>query len=308
MHDDAPGICPVCRSPEAVSLYDMGQAEGKTFHTWRCRACQFVYLWPRPSDAFLRTYYNDAGVHSYSSDVAADYANQIKDKIALISGLMRRFPRLPRTGKAVDFGAGHGATVKVLSQVGFDATGMEISAPARQAARDLFGVEVIDAGLDDIVPGTLAFLTMFDVLEHMPAPVDSVRAIHKALSAGGACLMVVPNFNSLDRLIRGKASKALIFPEHVNMFTAQTLRWLFEDQGFDVLYLGSPPPYGVAITFGLRRKLLKGLGRNAFVLGLNTVLTWLKRHVVYPLPNLFVERSGYLGQSLMIVAAKPSGG
>lgn len=298
--------CPLCRSREASKLYDMGQAEGKAFQTCRCRACQFVYLWPRPSEAFLRDYYNDAGVHSYNSDVAADYNNQIRDKIALVTDLGRRFPQLPRAGKAVDFGAGHGATVKAWSDAGFAATGMEISAPARLAAHALFGVTVVDGTLDDLAPGSLALLTMFDVLEHMPEPVDSVRSLHKALMDGGACLMVVPNYDSFDRMVRGKASKALIFPEHVNMFTAKTLRRLFADHGFDVLYVGSPPPYGVAISIGLRRNLIKWFGRNPFVLGMGTALTWIKRYIVYPLPNAFVERSGYLGQSLLIVAAKAS--
>jgi hypothetical protein len=107
-------------------------------------------------------------------------------------------------------------------------------------------------------------------------------------------------------MVAGAGSKALIFPEHVNQFTRSSVSRMLAECGFDIRYAGSPPPYGVAITFGLRQKLLKAFGRNPATLSLRDGLIWIKRHIVYPLPNAFVEKSGLFGQSLLVLAQKPS--
>lgn len=293
-------ICPLCGSAEGDTLYKL--EEGYT--TRRCKACAFAFMSPRPTEDYLNTYYSQAAVYSYESAVADDYANAINDKVALIGGFLERFPLILRSGKAVDFGAGQGATVKALSLLGFDAVGVEISEKARAAAKALFNVPMQGGDLQAFDAKSLSFLSLFDVLEHMLDPKAFLLTAKSRLKIGAGCLMVVPNFNSLDRLTLGAGSKALIFPEHVNQFTGATLKKLFEDGGFKVLYTGSPPPYGVAISFGARRAVLKLFGRNGFSQGLNKALTWLKRFVVYPLPNAFVEKTGLLGQSLLILAVK----
>jgi|GEM_PF-1777270 len=293
-------ICPLCGVSKGEALYKLPE----NYTTRRCIACGFVFMSPRPTSEYLNAYYAEAAVYAYDSAVAADYDNVIRDKIGMIKDFQARFPQLPKTGKTVDFGAGNGAVVKALAETGFDAEGIEISARAREVAMVLFGVPMRDGAIEDFRPDEIHFLTMFDVLEHMLDPKAFLLSLREKLTKDGACLIGVPNFNSLDRLTVGAASKPLIFPEHVNQFTGTTLKALFTGCGFDVLYIGSPPPYGVAISFGLRRNLLKILGRNGFTLGVNRLLVWLKRYIVYPLPNAFVEKTGLLGQSLLILAMK----
>jgi SAM-dependent methyltransferase len=293
-------ICPLCGCTEGQTLYKLPEKHT----TQRCKVCAFVFLSPRPSEDYLNAYYSAAPVYSYESDVAADYDNAIRDKVSLIGGFLERFPLILHSGLAVDFGAGQGAAVKALSMLGFASVGVEISEKARAAAKALFNVPVQGGGLEDFAPESLSFLSLFDVLEHMLEPGSFLHTAKSRMKTGGCCLTVVPNYNSLDRFMRGVESKALIFPEHVNQFTGPTLRQVFERSGFNVLYLGSPPPYGVAISFGWRRGVLKWLGRNGFSLGLNRCLTWLKKSLVYPLPNAFVEKTGLLGQSLLILAIK----
>ena len=292
--------CPLCASPGATRLYKLPEDH----ETRRCTSCAFVYLWPRPTPEYLRQYYNSAPVYDLPSDVASDYDNVVADKVSLIGGFLRRFPHLLTHGDAIDFGAGQGATVKALGLLGFEAVGIEISEEARKAAQALFGVKVRDGDLQDIPQNSLSFLCLFDVLEHLLQPKAFLELALTRLRDNAGCIVGVPNFNSLDRMMFGVQSKALIFPEHVNQFTLVTLRRVFESAGFDVLYIGSPPPYGVAISFGWRRKILKGLGRNAVTGSLNRMLTWCKRRIIYPLPNLFVEKTGLLGQSLLIVATR----
>jgi 2-polyprenyl-3-methyl-5-hydroxy-6-metoxy-1,4-benzoquinol methylase len=261
-------------------------------------------MWPRLAQAYLANYYAHAEVYALVSDRGADYANVIADKCRLITGCLKMLAGAPNDGLAVDYGAGHGATVKALSQLGFDAVGVEISANARAAASDLFGVEMRDQDISEFAPSSISLLTMFDVVEHLLEPKTFLRTAFEKIRPGGACLIGVPNYDALDRMIMGAKSKALIFPEHVNQFTKESLRRLLIASGFGVHYIGSPPPYGVAITLGLRRALMRVFGHNPVTEAIRDMLVWIKRYIVYPLPNAFVETSGLLGQSLLILAQR----
>jgi 2-polyprenyl-3-methyl-5-hydroxy-6-metoxy-1,4-benzoquinol methylase len=296
--------CPLCASHKAKFEYSLPKADELECQTRACLFCGMVYMSPAPSQAYLDAYYAQVEVYDYSSDQPQDYRRTIADKIRLIQGFMSKFPSLPRQGQALDFGAGQGATVKALSELDFRAKGIEISKAAQAAAHKLFGVKLSDGPLERLDDASLDWLTMFDVLEHMLEPLGILRVTHQKLGFGGACLIGVPNYNSLDRIMRGAKSKAMIFPDHVNQFTKISLQLMVEKAGFSVLYIGSPPPYGLGFSLGLRRHILKTLGRSRLTLALNEVISLTKRYIVYPLPNLFVEKTGLFGHSLLVLARK----
>lgn len=294
--------CPLCHHPQARRLYSLRVEGGTHFQTVKCQHCRFVYMWPRPDEAWLMGHYAEADVYALDSEKPEAYAAVIEDRKRLIREAYARLS-LPMTGDAVDFGAGHGAGVKGLSDLGFDVVGVEISASARQAAQRLFDVEIRDGDLTQFAENSLSLVTMFDVLEHIMDLDAFLKTLMSRLAPGGVFIAGVPNFNSINRYLRGNQSKALYFPDHVSQFTASTLKACV-GQNLEVLYVGSPPPYGVAITLGLRRALIRHFGQNAFTRAVSKFLVALKKHVVYPLPNAFVEKTGLLGQSLLIVARK----
>ena len=296
--------CPLCGGGQRRKLYALQSDEGVDYATVRCLDCGFVHMWPRPTLDYLNRFYANAPVYAQPSERPEDYANAIADKQTMIAGFLKTVPGSPATGLAVDYGAGQGATVKALNNMGFDATGIEISEKARIAAKSLFDVILRDGDISGFQDNSIALLTMFDILEHLLEPADFLSLAHTKLAPGGVALIGVPNFDAIDRILTGPKSKALIFPEHVNQFTRTTLVKALSDAGFNVCYVGSPPPYGVAITLKLRQNLLKVFGRNAVTLALRDALVWIKRYLIYPLPNAFVEKSGLFGQSLLILAQK----
>lgn len=292
--------CPLCAQTATQTLYQLPE----DFETHRCGGCGFIFMAPRPTAEYLNAYYAQASVYGYASEVASDYAPAIADKVALIRRFQAAYPSLPKTGRALDFGAGNGAAVKAWAEAGYDAEGAEISEAARATALRLFGVKVTSADIGDVADDSLNLLTLFDVLEHLLEPRGFVETARRKIKNGGAFLVGVPNFNALDRWLRGVDSKVMIFPEHVNQFTQATLKDLFESAGFRVLYVGSPPPYGVALSLGLRRALRRRFGHGKAVEAVCQALAAFKKHVVYPLPNLFVEKTGLFGQSLLLLATK----
>jgi 2-polyprenyl-3-methyl-5-hydroxy-6-metoxy-1,4-benzoquinol methylase len=189
--------CPLCKSDKSHRLYNLKDG----FSTHECLSCGFVYMAPRPSQAYLNEYYAKASVYGYASDQALDYAHTINDKVNLIRRFQSQFKQMPISGLAVDFGAGNGTTVKSLEILGFEAMGIEISEAARTQAKALFGVKMIDDDIETLGHETVSFLSLFDVLEHLLEPKSFLDQAFNSLVPNGAILVGVPNFNALDRYV-----------------------------------------------------------------------------------------------------------
>ncbi len=292
--DDA--ACPSCQGRDLALKYGLTDPD---YHAAVCRECGFIFMHPYPSDAFLHDHYKARALYNSDSD-ASSYSRAVADRAALIDGLLRRAGIVNRSGKAVDFGAGVGIAVAAQMQMGFEALGIETNPLAQAAGRKAFGADIRDLSLDDM-PENLNLFTLFEVLEHIKYPRDFLAQVRTHIKAGGAIAGSVPNYNSYARYLRGKHSDALYWPEHVNMFTRRTLAETLSSAGFDVVYIGFPPPYGVVFTINLRtwlRKTLPAAMSGSAV----AVVTWIKKYLAYPLPNWFAEKTGLLGHGLVFIA------
>lgn len=100
-------------------------------------------------------------------------------------------------------------------------SGSVIAKPALEAVQDLDS-ESID----------LAMMSSF--LEHDPQPLELLVALRSRLAENGAAIIKVPNFDSLNRRVRGERWCGFRYPDHVNYFTPATLRRLAYEAGYQV--------------------------------------------------------------------------
>jgi glycosyltransferase involved in cell wall biosynthesis/SAM-dependent methyltransferase len=109
--------------------------------------------------------------------------------------------RLDSQRPVVELGYGSGAILEVLSDRGFRATGLDMSASAAVLARARMAripaerrPEVLVGDLDrlDSLRGTVGALLMFEVLEHVEDDVGLLRQIHGLLGADGSLVLSVP--------------------------------------------------------------------------------------------------------------------
>ncbi len=107
--------------------------------------------------------------------------------------------KLPSRAHVLDAGCGTGGNLPMLSQFG-KVYGFEYDATARQLA-DARGLAIVSSGaLPDEVPfAPQAFdlIGLFDVLEHLEHPVESLRALGERLAPGGALVLTVPAYQWL---------------------------------------------------------------------------------------------------------------
>ena len=108
---------------------------------------------------------------------------------------------LPAPGRALDAGCGHGAVVHELLARGWDARGLDLSGWVIEQARrarpaDAHRFAVGDA--DAPSPGeNLDLVICLEVLEHVPDPVATLRALASRLAPGGRLIATTPNLRPL---------------------------------------------------------------------------------------------------------------
>ena len=118
--------------------------------------------------------------------------------------------------------------------------GIEISAKLASIAND----EMANVGGEcvhtDAVNGLLRFSPeYFDViilssfLEHEHQPLTLLRNCFAKLRTGGSVVIKVPNYASINRVIRGSKWCGFRHPDHVNYFTPATLKATSRAAGFD---------------------------------------------------------------------------
>jgi SAM-dependent methyltransferase len=189
----------------------------------------------------------------------------------------------PPPGRLVDAGAGRGRFVAAALAAGYDAVGIEPSlrsvdpalAPALRAAA------ILDAG---VAAGSVDVVTLWHVLEHLETPAAELGAIHDWLVPGGALLVGVPNFSSLQARLGGDRWYHLDLPRHRVHYTVTGLASRLRRSGFELVsvhgVLAEHNPFGmwqslVSTATAQPSYLYNLLKRNAPVASWDLALTLL---------------------------------
>ncbi|WP_005035821.1 class I SAM-dependent methyltransferase [Holophaga foetida] len=129
--------------------------------------------------------------------------------------------------RVLEVGCGRGEYLDLLREVGMEARGLEAAPQNHPHVTEGF----ISEG--DPLSGEAPFAAFFilSYLEHLPEPLEALRAIHAHLEEGALGLVEVPNFD----LILEQELFSEFIPDHLCYFTEATLRVLLERAGFEVV-------------------------------------------------------------------------
>lgn len=238
--------CPLCgESAHRPVLSDLGDRQGITalrFAIVACAQCGFAYLNPRPRMADLGQFYPAGYWYTEETEaprglVAVIKALEARYRRSLIMSEVKRLTRLLAPGqRLLDVGCGSGDIVKLASEAGLVASGVEFSAEAVRHAREARGLDVREGTLEDagFSAGAFDAVSLFHVLEHLPDPVGTLREAKRLLSPDGRVLIQVPNFASGQSRLFGARWHAVEAPRHFHQFTPETLRRAVEQAGLTV--------------------------------------------------------------------------
>ena len=132
----------------------------------------------------------------------------------------------------LDVGCGVGRFCHAAHAAGWDVTGIDISQSAISIGSSLAPFALNCLSLDDLAGDTshYAVVTAFEVVEHLPSPIDFVRKASRLLIDGGTFFFTVPNWNC--RLVRNATHYDAVPPYHVNFFTETACVALLQASGF----------------------------------------------------------------------------
>lgn len=220
--------CPIDGDP-AAPAYGSG-----TMRMFRCTACGTAFTHPMPDDAFLTRYYTEfhqgegeSGGYSQERKMVRKHQSQL--------ALVRRATG-GAIGRMLDVGCGKGFFLEVAQNQGVSCEGTELSDTGVAFAREKLGVKATHGTIESLQgvfgPDSFDTVTMWGVIEHLPDPMQTLRAIHHVLRPGGWFFVQTGGGDDwLDRLLPG-VNQWYDPPMHLFVFSSRGLSRAMTKAGF----------------------------------------------------------------------------
>lgn len=226
--------CPCCHG-DAIEPF----ASHAGFSIVACRECGLRYLDPQPTVNELEELYSESyfthegtGLPGYDR-----YLEELDNHRRTFDDRLPLLPAHAQESRILDVGAAVGAFVERARFAGWQAEGVEPSTWAAAYARDILRQPVATGTLEgaEYPAATFDVVTLWEVIEHLPEPLSTLREIHRVLKPGGFLALSTPDARSpVSQLLGRRWPGWRKVPEHLFFFDRRTLRKLLGDAGFEV--------------------------------------------------------------------------
>lgn len=203
----------------------------------QCRDCGFAQPAALPA---LPHYFDRMYDQRWSDDwVVREHEAPTKDRM-FIEILSQLRARSDRGRTLLDVGAHAGRFLRLARERGWDAEGLELNPKTAAYAANASGAVVHHGNIHNFSPShCYDAVTLTDVLEHVPRPLDVLGRIRNVLCAGGWIAVKVPNGDAqrVKENLRGRLRPSyrptvadnLV---HVNHFSVASLTRALREAGF----------------------------------------------------------------------------
>jgi len=211
----------------------------------QCRDCGYCRFDPIPTDAELdhhyQTAYPEASIAHYDLDL--EYGRPDLPHVARhLIETARKFGCSAPKLESHDYGCAMGNLVYALNQAGVNATGHDINRDWISLAATKLGDRVTAEPFEKTFAASsrkLHLVTMLHVLEHMPRPVEALRAVHTQLADNGIAYICVPNSLFLGAEVFGKEKDEFnfMYPTHLHYYSPKAMQSLLASANLRLLHL-----------------------------------------------------------------------
>ena len=233
---DSTKTCVACGGEQFRVLFNNLHAlENQRFSVRQCCRCGLGITCPQPSeDELVRLYQSEY----YRTNRPVRQNVLVRLGRYLVGRVLEGHEPLigsPQPGRILDIGCGNGEFLRRMSEQGWETYGTDSSPAAVQLARG-FAKDVRLAGASEPVFDDRQFdvVTMFNVFEHVPDPIETLAEVRRILKDDGILVLEVPNIRSLSFRIVGKNWIGLDVPRHLFHYSPKSLTALAEANGFQV--------------------------------------------------------------------------
>ncbi len=163
-----------------------------------------------------------------------------------------------QTARVLDVGCGAAPGLRYLHTRGIEAVGVDVSAAALAAARELLPTaQLARCDIDEGLPFAsrrFDLVLMSEIVEHVAALPAVLREVRRVLRPGGALVLTTPNLWDVRRVVAALGGPIWTGdrdPTHINLQTPRTLRRRLELAGFDQIQVRTG--WKPAVRLGGRR-------------------------------------------------------
>jgi len=236
--------CPLCGRDEAYPVL-----EWRNRRMVRCRGCSLLYRNPRPTASDVRRVYS-------TERTTLEWEERVGDRRRHQFG--RFLDSLPeRPGRLLDIGCGYGFFLKMAHERGWEAVGVDLDPKGIAHAKERLQVNAVLGDLREVhfPDGSFDLVTLWNVVECVPDPLELVRNIRPLLREGGTVYIRTQNeawqllsfrlTSLLPRLGWNSVFEKRPFPTfvfHVSSFSRSTLRLLLEQSELVPLSIKNSKP------------------------------------------------------------------
>lgn len=245
--------CPLCLSNNIVKKFRVND-----YNVFSCKNCSVEFINPLPKSKQLEEIYSEdffdgklSGLRGY-----LDYSGM--EKVLYLEAfkrikVMERF----KPGKnLLDVGSGKGQFLEIAKKHGYLVTGNDISDYSKNAFKEK-NIKFIPGSLEKInLPkNKFDIVTAWDVFEHIVDIHEALMNIHNCLKSGGYLFFTTPSKDCIDAKLMSKHWYGYVkVPEHVVIFNNQSIKYLMESKGFEVVEIKQ---WGFIRTLGFISKVLE---------------------------------------------------
>lgn len=233
--------CPSCGSNAISALMTVKDfsVSTETFQLMACSKCSLVFTQDIPAASKIGRYYQAEQYISHS-DTRRGIINKLYHLIRARTirqkrRLIQNYTGL-KSGTILDIGSGTGSFLNAMRFAGWDISGIEPDDTARKNSGKLHGITAVapdEAGRFE--DHSFDTITMWHVLEHVHHLKEQVQQIGRLIKADGVVFIAVPNHSSFDARYYRTFWAAWDVPRHLYHFTPESMRFLWEQGGFEVV-------------------------------------------------------------------------
>jgi SAM-dependent methyltransferase len=254
--------CPLCSATVYTPrgrLRDVALGVPGEFHVASCDRCGLLYQNPRVrADQLGLVYPDHYGPHARDPELSRTlrergrsarwvlardlgYPHVRTDDVRLVDRLRgvwrgrrfrEEFPPWRGEGRLLDVGCASGRFLRQMKEIGWQVAGIEFDELAARKARDITPDVFVGDPMDaPFLPGRFDVVTAFHVIEHLPAPLGTLRRMLEWLAPGGMAIVEVPNVAGVGGRAFGRYWSGLDFPRHLTHFTPETMGAMVERAG-----------------------------------------------------------------------------
>jgi len=215
--------CPLCQYRGKFKRYH------PRYSIIQCPVCSLVFY---PYRVTPETLYTDAYF------AGAEYFDYVADRKIIQANFKARIQRLRQikpSGKLLEIGCAYGFFLDLAKDY-WDVQGIDIYPAGIKYAREELGLNVTQADFLELPeePAVYDVICMWDTIEHLQNPVETVYKASRWLKQNGVLAITTGNIESALARVQGDKWRQIHPPTHLYYFSPRTLRRMVDDAGMKV--------------------------------------------------------------------------